>query len=224
MAHQDPSFILSQALAALGDLPANVTAGSRLGTYELQITGTAAGRFTARSISQRPPVVKTELSIRAVSGQRLRHTIDCVVFEQVEDVVELEVRSIHKLRGRRSADRSPIKELFLIYSQTEIDAEVQDVSQDGMRFHSPVKMAIGSQLRGMLNVAGQVIPVAAEVRHSTKHTHGFIVGVRFRHLRDEEHALLATVTEGNNLGRRDDDHPSIPPLDDVRERLRRWAA
>jgi hypothetical protein len=217
-------MVLADALSALGELPLDVTATSALRGFRLHIVDLADGMLAAECIDKRP-AVGTELVIRTTSDRRAAYDIECVVSHGRSRRLKLDVRSLSRLPGRRRGTRAAIHELFLIYGDSELDGDVTNISQDGMRFRCTRSMDVGSEVRGMLNIHGRVFPVAAEVRHTTKRAGRYEVGVRFRHLRPEEHALFAQLTAAEELGRRQSEGTAtLPQAQDIRDRLRRWTA
>jgi hypothetical protein len=157
--------------------------------------------------------------------------VGIVVSEVGDEHLHLGVRFVSRVEGRRRTGRVAVDELFLIYGALEADGSVTDVSEHGMRFECPVAMVDGSEVRGMLNIDGRVFPVAAEVRHCTHADDGYEIGVAFRHLHDHERELLAGLASDDQLGRRqgeaadvDTAEPAPATPDDIRARLRRWAA
>jgi hypothetical protein len=166
------------------------------------------------------------LCIRTTSDRRAAHDIECVVSHARGDRVKLDVRSVALVSGRRAGKRAPTNDLFLIYGQLEVDAQVINISQGGMRFVCPLDMQVGAEVRGMLNIQHHVFPVAAEVRHTTKRSAKHEIGVTFRNLRQDERDLLAHLADTHETGRRDTETGDTAPLraEDIRERLRRWAA
>jgi hypothetical protein len=224
--HRDePALVLADALSALGDVPVDVAATSVLASYRLRVVDVSDGDLIADCADERPHK-GAELLIRTSSDRRAAYDIDCIVSNARGRRVKLAVRSVTRVPGRRHGNRASIHELFLIYGEVEADGEVIDVSKDGMRFICPVPMQIGGEVRGMLNIEGRVFPIAAEVRHATKRSNSYEVGVVFRHLRDEERDLFTQLTSDDEIGRRDSDAPTAPQPagQDIRDRLRRWAA
>jgi hypothetical protein len=221
----EPALVLADALSALGEMPVDVTAASALASYQLRVVDVTGGNLVADCAND-PPYKGAELLIRTSSDRRAAYDIDCIVCNARRWRVKLAVRSVARVSGRRHGNRSAIHELFLIYGEIEADGDVLDISKDGMRFICAVPMQVGSEVRGMLNVEGRVFPIAAEVRHATKRLHSYEVGVAFRHLRDEERDLFAKLTSDDETGRRDTDASTAPQpaAEDIRDRLRRWAA
>jgi hypothetical protein len=206
-------------------VPVDVAATSALASYRLRVVDVSDGDLIADCADERPHT-GAELLIRTSSDRRAAYDIDCIVSNARGRRVKLAVRSVTRVPGRRHGNRASIHELFLIYGEVEADGEVIDVSKDGMRFICPVPMQIGGEVRGMLNIEGRVFPIAAEVRHATKRSNSYEVGVVFRHLRDEERDLFTQLTSDDEIGRRDSDASTAlqPAGQDIRDRLRRWAA
>jgi hypothetical protein len=224
--HQnEPALVLADALSALGEVPVDVVAASALASYRLRVIDVTGGDLVADCADERPQT-GAELLIRTISDRRAAYDIDCIVRNARGRRVKLAVRSVARVPGRRHGNRASIHELFLIYGEIEAVGEVIDVSQDGMRFICAFPMQVGGEVRGMLNIDGRVFPIAAEVRHATKRSHTYEVGVAFRHLRDEERDLFTQLTSDDETGRRDTDASSAPQpaAQDIRDRLRRWAA
>jgi hypothetical protein len=221
----EPALVLADALSALGEVPVDVAAASALANYRLRVVDVTGGDLVAECADD-PPRKGAELLIRTSSDRRAAYDIDCIVCNARGRKVKLAVRSVARVHGRRHGNRASIHELFLIYGDIEADGEVIDVSKDGMRFICAVPMQVGGEVRGMLNIEGRVFPIAAEVRHATKRLHSYEVGVAFRHLRDEERDLFAELTSDDETGRRDTDASTAPQpaAQDIRDRLRRWAA
>ena len=222
----EPTLLEAEAAALFGGLPVDVKAASRLATYDLRIVGSHEGRLQVDCLSGERPRVGAELTIQVVSGQRGTHTIESVVVANRRGRLTLEVRAVSPTVGRRRVPRAAINELFLMYGTIEVDGDVTNISVDGMRFICPLEMEIGSEVHGMLNVRGHVFPIAAVVCHMAERFGQFEIGVQFRTLRPSEIETLATLTDSPDMGRRDSqDGPNFPaPRDDIRERLRRWAA
>jgi hypothetical protein len=221
----EPALVLADALSALGEVPVDVVAASALASYRLRVVDVTGGDLVADCADERPHT-GTELRIRTSSDRRAAYEIDCIVRNARGRRVKLAIRSVARVPGRRHGNRASIHELFLIYGEIEADAEVIDVSKDGMRFICAVPMQVGGEVRGMLNIEGRVFPIAAEVRHANKRSNSYEVGVAFRHLRDEERDLFTQLTSDDETGRRDTDASTVPrpAAQNIRDRLRRWAA
>jgi hypothetical protein len=221
----EPALVLADALSALGEVPVDVVAASALASYRLRVIDVTGGDLVADCADERPQT-GAELLIRTSSDRRAAYDIDCIVCHARGRRVKLAIRSVARVPGRRHGKRASIHELFLIYGDIEADGDVIDVSQDGMRFICAFPMQVGGEVRGMLNIDGRVFPIAAEVRHTTKRSHSYEIGVAFRHLRDEERDLFTKLTVDDETGRRDTDASTAPQpaVQDIRDRLRRWAA
>jgi hypothetical protein len=219
-------LLVADAVSALGELPAEVHATSPLGAYQLCVVDVSAGKLAAQCSGEQRPGVGAVLCIRTASERRAAHDIECVISHARGDRVKLEVRSVTLVATRRASRRAPTNELFLVYGQIEVDAEVINISKEGMRFVCPIDMEVGAEVRGMLNIQNHVFPIAAEVRHTTKRPAKREIGVTFRNLRQDERDLLARLTDTHDTGRRSTETGTTAslPAEDIRERLRRWAA
>jgi hypothetical protein len=227
----DRDLLLAEARAALGQLPVEVTAASAVHEYQLRIEVSLGGTLVAYCAGPEVPGQGAELVVRTTVDRRAHSDLGVYVSEVADDHLHLGVRFVSRVAGRRRSNRVAVDELFLIYGAQEADGTVTDISEQGMRFVCPVAMVDGSEIRGMLNVEGRVFPVAAEVRHCSHGGEGYEIGVIFRHLHDHERELLAGLAANDELGRRqgetvDTDPTSPAPAtpDDIRARLRRWAA
>jgi PilZ domain len=207
-------------------LPAEVDARGVQAVYRLRLVDVRAGGLVAQSNGQLPSPHST-LTLTAHSDRRTVGAVQCVVRRVSRGRATLDVAAVSVHETRRQTPRTPANELFLIYGEREVDAEVTDVSVGGMRFLCSLAMEPGTEVRGMLNVGRRVFPVAALVHHCTRHGEGHTVGVEFRFLREDERFLLAELAAGSGEGRRTGDmavSQNTPSPDDIRERLRRWAA
>ena len=227
----DRELLLAEALASLGPLPAELTAVSAMHEYPLRLEASLGGTLLATCIGPEQPGRGAELVVQTRHDRRVHSDVGIVVSEVGDEHLHLGVRYVSRVEGRRRAGRVAVDELFLIYGAQEADGSVTDISEHGMRFECPVAMVDGSEVRGMLNIDGRVFPVAAEVRHCTHAEDGYEIGVAFRHLHDHERELLAGLAADDQLGRRqgeaadvDTAEPAPATPDDIRARLRRWAA
>jgi hypothetical protein len=226
MTNSSPDLLVSEAISALGGLPADVTARGAEAAYQLRIFDVRDGALVAEAADRHPHSHST-LTLRAADGRRRAGSIECVVRPTRRGRLLLDVAFVSLNSSRRAAPRAASDELFLLYGTTEIDATVTDVSVGGMRFLCPVAMEPEREVHGMLNLAGRVFPVAAVVRHCAGHGGEYAVGVEFRFLRPEEREALASLSETGGEGRREGEGPALetaPTADDIRDRLRRWAA
>ena len=221
-----PTLLLAEAISALGSLPTDVTARGADAAYQLRILDVRDGALVAESADDKqPPRTHSTMTLTASDGRRHAASVDCVVRSTRQRRLKLDVAFVSLHDGRRAAPRTALNELFLVYDTTELDATVNDVSVGGMRFLCPILMRPDNEVRGMLNVAGRVFPVAALVRHCAEQGHEYAVGVEFRFLRAEEVELLASLSQtGEGRRGREGAPPDPPSHDDIRDRLRRWAA
>jgi PilZ domain len=225
MKRSRPTLLLAEAISALGDLPADVDARGAEADYQLRILDLRDGALIAEVRGDGQPLIHSTLTMKAADGRRHAATVECVVRSTTRGKLALDVAFVSLHNGRRSSPRAAVHELFLLYGATEVDATVTDVSVGGMRFLCPIAMLPDAEVRGMLNISGRVFPVAALVRHCAERGSEHEVGVEFRFLRAEETDLLGSLADSFD-GRRsgEGDPPQAPTEDDIRERLRRWAA
>jgi hypothetical protein len=220
--------VAAEVLAALGGLPAEVQARTASGAaYSLTVRDVVGGELVGSWVGDVPLQPRTELTFTVRSGHRNSHSIECFVRDCEQDRIRLVLRSVSRVRGRRRSARSATDALFLVYDRIEIDAEVTSISTGGMRINSPIQFTAGNEVRGMLNLAGQVFPLAAEVRYCKQHADRFEVGLEFRMLRADELAILESIVQREAEGRRAGEGvaaEAAPSQRDIRERLRRWAA
>ncbi len=220
------SELLSVAMSTLGDLPATLRVESRLVSGQLEITDVIDGRLIA-NCDEDGIGVGTELQVSTTSNRRAAYRLGVIVEGRDNDRLKLLIHSIDQPASRRAVERAPLEELILIFGDEEFDAVVTNISQDGLHLVSPSELPLGGEIRGILNLGGRVLPIAADVRHVTSHLDGFHVGVSFRTLRAAERELFSDWTSQKVSGRRLEERaapPQSPSTEDIRIRLRRWAA
>jgi hypothetical protein len=220
------SELLSVAMSTLGDLPVTLRAESRLVSTQMEITDVIDGRLIAKC-DEAGIGVGVELRVSTTSNRRAAYRLGVIVESRESDRLKLLIQSIDQPASRRAAERSPLDELILICGNQEFDAVVTNISQDGLHLISPIELPLGHEIRGILNLAGRVLPIAADVRHVTSGLDGFHTGVSFRALRAAERELFIDWTSERLSGRRLEERaapPQPPSTEDIRVRLRRWAA
>lgn len=218
--------LLSVAMSTLGDLPVSLRAENRLVSTEMEIVDVVDGRLIAKC-EEAGVGVGAELQVSTTSNRRAAYRLGVKVESRESDRLKLRILTVDQPIGRRTTERASLDELILICGDEEYDAVVTNISQDGLHLISPKDLPLGGELRGILNLAGRVIPVAADVRHVTSKPDGFHTGVSFRALRPAERELFIDWTSQTLSGRRLDERvapPQLPTTDDIRTRLRRWAA
>jgi hypothetical protein len=214
-------------MSALGDLPAAVTARGVEAEYRLRILDLRDGALVAEASDDHKPRIHSTLTLTANVGRRRAGSVECVVRSARSGRLKLDVAFVSLHDGRRKAPRATRNDLFLLYDATELDATVTDVSIGGMRFLCPAPLTPDTAVLGMLNISGRVFPVAAVVRHCVDHGGEYAIGVEFGFVRDEEAELLAALIDTSGDGRREGESATLAsPItdDDIRDRLRRWAA
>jgi hypothetical protein len=220
------SELLSVAMSTLGDLPVTLRTESRLVSTQMEITDVIDGRLIAKC-DEAGFGVGAELRVSTTSNRRAAYRLAVIVESREGDRLKLLIHSIDQSAGRRAVERSPLDELILISGDEEFDAVVTNISQVGLHLISPREIRVGDEIRGILNLAGRVFPIAADVRHVTSGHDGFHTGVSFRALRAAERELFIDWTSEKLSGRRLEERaalPQSPRTEDIRLRLRRWAA
>lgn len=226
MTDHDHALLLDDVTQALDALPCDIAAESETASYALRIIDVRGGLLVAQALSGRRPPLRSSLVLEARSGDRLSALIDCAVASSNRGKFTLQPVSLRSTGDRRGDQRASSNELFLLAADQEIDTHIQDLSVSGMQFTSPIAVEIDSEVSGMLNVADRAFTISAIVRHCSPGAEGFDVGVQFRFLHDAETDLLTIATRTAGHGRRHGEAIELAtsPVEDIRDRLRRFAA
>jgi hypothetical protein len=95
-----------------------------------------------------------------------------------------------------------VRDLVLISHNGDVDAELVDVSADGVAFVIDRPLAVDTVIRAVLNVQGGVIPTVARVRQVSSLECGYRVGCVFTEISDANRARLGRHAATNPNDRR----------------------
>ena len=126
----------------------------------------------------------------------------------------LRVTNLRRHRQRRSEPRAEVRDLVLITSDSDVDAELVDVSSSGVAFVLDRPLAIDEVIRAVLNVHGRVIPTEAQVKQITSVAEGYRIGCLFTQISDANRAEL-----GRRAALEPSDRRALPADRTLRQRL-----
>jgi hypothetical protein len=216
MGKQSTADLAELAMSILPPLPCAVACASpdRPGRPEMVVMERRTGdHFLARWPLEAPPAgAKVELRIQGDEIYLLRAI---VIGDGEGSDSLLEVTELRRGPQRRVAPRAASDELVLISHDREIDAELIDVSSDGLAFLLDRAIPVDSILDAMLNVRGGVIPACAVVRQVKRLARQqYRIGCQFTKIAEQHRHELHQYAIANATDRR-----GQPSTDSLRARL-----
>ena len=213
---QSTTDLAELAMSILPPLPCAVACASpdHPARTEMVVMEARAGdHFLARWPQLAPPAgAAVELRIQAEAIYLLRAV---VVGDGEGSDGMLALTELRRGPQRRVAPRAVSDELVLISHDQEIDAELIDISSDGLAFLLDHSIPINSSLDAMLNVGGRVIPASALVRQAKRLAKGqYRIGCQFTKIAEQHRHELHQYAIANSTDRR-----GQPPADSLRARL-----
>lgn len=117
-------------------------------------------------------------------------TVEVAAFGPDDQSRMLRVTNLRRRRQRRAEPRAEVRDLVLITTDSDVDAELVDVSSSGVAFILDRPLDIDQVIRAVLNVHGRVIPTEAQVKQITSVADGYRIGCLFTHISDVHQAEL----------------------------------
>jgi hypothetical protein len=115
----------------------------------------------------------------------------------------LRVTNLRRKRQRRKAPRAEVRDIVLVTTDRDVDAELVDVSSGGVAFILDRPLQIDEVIRAVLNVHGRVMPTQACVKQITSVADGYRIGCVFTEISDAHRAELGRHAALHPIDRRE---------------------
>jgi len=137
------------------------------------------------------PDIGTERELRLTGDHAVYLlTVEVAAFGPDDHSRMLRVTRLRRRRQRRSEPRAEVRDLVLVTTDSDVDAELVDVSSGGVAFILDRPLDIDQVIRAVLNVHGRVIPTEAQVKQITSTPDGYRIGCLFTKISDAHQAEL----------------------------------
>jgi PilZ domain-containing protein len=205
MADQTPAELAELSVSVLPALPHGVTSplpGDPARTEPVLLEALEGEMFVARW-ERAQPDIGTERELR-VTGEHAVYllTVEVAALGPDGHSRMLRVTNLRRRRQRRSEPRAEVRDLVLVTTDRDVDAELVDVSSGGVAFILDRPLEIDQVIRAVLNVHGRVIPTEACVKQITSVADGYRIGCLFSEISDAHRSELGRHAALNPVDRR----------------------
>ena len=217
MADQTPGELAELSISVLPALPHSVTsplADDPMRTEPVTLEALEGELFVARW-ERAQPDVGSERELR-LTGEHAVYllTVEVAAFGPDDHSRMLRVTNLRRCRQRRSEPRAEVRDLVLVTADRDVDAELVDVSSNGVAFMLDRPLEIDEVIRAVLNVNSCVIPTEAQVKQITSVADGYRIGCLFTQISDTHRAELGRRAALEPVDRR-----TLPGDRTLRQRL-----
>jgi hypothetical protein len=205
MADQTPAELAELSVSVLPALPHGVTSPlpSDPARAETVMLEALDGELFVARWERAQPDVGTERELRLTGDHAVYLlTVEVAAFGPDDDSRMLRVTNLRRRRQRRSEPRAEVRDLVLVTTDRDVDAELVDVSSSGVAFILDRPLEIDQVIRAVLNVHGRVIPTEAEVKQITSVSDGYRIGCLFTQISDGHRSELGRHAALNTTDRR----------------------
>jgi PilZ domain-containing protein len=217
MADQSPAELAELSVSVLPALPHGVTSplpDDPARTEPVVLESMEGEMFIARWQHAQPDV-GSERELRLTGDHAVYLlTVEVAAFGPDTDSRMLRVINLRRRRQRRSEPRAEVRDLVLITTDRDVDAELVDVSSSGVAFMLDRPLEIDQTIRAVLNVHGRVIPTEACVKQITSVADGYRIGCLFTQISDSHRSEL-----GRHAALHPTDRRTLPGERTLRQRL-----
>ncbi|HEY0387115.1 MAG TPA: PilZ domain-containing protein [Gaiellales bacterium] len=205
MTDQTPAELAELSVSVLPALPHGVTSplpDDPARTEPVVLEALEGELFVARWQSVQPDI-GTERELR-LTGQHAVYLLTVEVAAHGPDSGSrlLRVTNLRRRRQRRAAPRAEVRDLVLVTTDRDVDAELVDVSSGGVAFILDRPLQVEEVIRAVLNVHGRVMPTEACVKQVTSVADGYRIGCVFTEISDAHRAELGRHAALNPVDRR----------------------